>query len=654
MTGRMGKARPLFLIGLATLAVVAGPTVLSGSAITDHSTAPGADAVQWHGCDDSTDDDRTYTPTGTTSSTTEPTRTDLPSDSPTGTTTRTATSTESGIDDGTPTDPPTSTATGTREDCTVTPTTTDSDETGRDTVVRTEVEGVTLVEAVQTQQRGDVVALTFRFSDGVTEANVTLGSSETVNFEVRFSIRDGDGDDEVVVLWNTARSDAVPDAGLSVENDHSGWERDSFSQDPRIVDGVSEPVEPAEYPVSVVRVDEGVPTDEGTIFLEEPTASDLTVHTAPASITSFVSPDDVESAASNAAVGDTVAVGDHTSDWLVLRLSASGLEGSTAAAADFDDDSDHVRLTITEAEENVGPNGDPLEMRLDGNATLIADGQKDTYYLAFRASTLLKVGAVVGDRFTATYTVDGASNVTESGATLSTSFTLVEGRASVDLQDGEFLTGATERSRVTGTTTWAPGTDLFVHLRTTGNTGNATPFSTSTGGVVAPDGTWDATFDLSEQSEGQPVRTMVIHENTSARLSSVPGTLGQLDASVAFRTQPAQDAGTLVVVDSVALERGGFVAIHQGDPTGPVVGTSSYLEAGSHSDVRIRMDAGSTISSKSTLVAVAHQDTDDDRVFGFVASDGAVDGPYTDDGEPVGSPAIITPADSSDADAGVE
>ncbi|WP_267639780.1 DUF7282 domain-containing protein [Haloarchaeobius amylolyticus] len=106
------------------------------------------------------------------------------------------------------------------------------------------------------------------------------------------------------------------------------------------------------------------------------------------------------------------------------------------------------------------------------------------------------------------------------------------------------------------------------------------------------------------------------------------------DAAVQFSGQTS--GGSTVVVDEVTLPEGGFVTIHDatlgdGKTLESVRGTSQYLEPGTHEDVTVHLD--DTLSSDATLFAMAHQDTNDDRTYSFVASSGSVDGPYTAGGD---------------------
>jgi PGF-CTERM protein len=112
--------------------------------------------------------------------------------------------------------------------------------------------------------------------------------------------------------------------------------------------------------------------------------------------------------------------------------------------------------------------------------------------------------------------------------------------------------------------------------------------------------------------------------------------------------------GSAVTVDSLYLPEGGFVTIHDsslndGETFASVRGTSTYLEAGYHTDVSVMLD--SAVSNDTTLVAMPHMDTDGDESYDFVTSDGADDGPYTDsDGIVTDAAAVTVSASVSMAD----
>ncbi len=102
-------------------------------------------------------------------------------------------------------------------------------------------------------------------------------------------------------------------------------------------------------------------------------------------------------------------------------------------------------------------------------------------------------------------------------------------------------------------------------------------------------------------------------------------------ATVSYETQPTK--GGSLVVDRVELAKGGFVTIHDATVTEGAVfdsvrGTSAYLSAGVHENVRVTLDE--PLSSSATVVPMAHLDTNDNEQYDFLTSEGEADGPYTD------------------------
>jgi len=114
-------------------------------------------------------------------------------------------------------------------------------------------------------------------------------------------------------------------------------------------------------------------------------------------------------------------------------------------------------------------------------------------------------------------------------------------------------------------------------------------------------------------------------------------------ASVTFSEQTT--GGTTVTVDEVTLPEGGFVTIHDssladGETLGSVAGTSAYLEEGTHENVTVTLDE--PLNEDEQLTAMAHRDTDGDRAYTFVSSNGQTDGPYTADSGAVVASANVT------------
>ncbi|MFC4448923.1 DUF7282 domain-containing protein [Halorussus aquaticus] len=117
-------------------------------------------------------------------------------------------------------------------------------------------------------------------------------------------------------------------------------------------------------------------------------------------------------------------------------------------------------------------------------------------------------------------------------------------------------------------------------------------------------------------------------------------------AAVTFQNQESD--GSTVMVASAALPEGGFVAIHdatllQGEVLGSVIGVSELLDAGEHQNVEITLFEGvpgaqfdqSALQETQPLIAMPHQNTNDNDAYDFVSSEGQDDGPYTNAGAPV-------------------
>jgi uncharacterized protein (DUF2141 family) len=119
-------------------------------------------------------------------------------------------------------------------------------------------------------------------------------------------------------------------------------------------------------------------------------------------------------------------------------------------------------------------------------------------------------------------------------------------------------------------------------------------------------------------------------------------------ASIRFRDQST--TGASVTVDSVTLPRGGYIVVHNasylrgGDPLQTVIGHSPYLPAGTHRNVTVQLTQAAQNGQAQTLVAIPAQDTDNNRTYGYVQSDGFRDVPYTDSNGAITDRASVTGA----------
>ncbi|UPV74118.1 hypothetical protein M0R89_16455 [Halorussus limi] len=130
--------------------------------------------------------------------------------------------------------------------------------------------------------------------------------------------------------------------------------------------------------------------------------------------------------------------------------------------------------------------------------------------------------------------------------------------------------------------------------------------------------------------------------------TTAEGQVGAESARVTFLNQSAgftftgdQPNETTVMIERVVVPEGGFLVLHEARNTtgeyategqvevGAVVGNSTYLEPGVHSNVVVELNE--TVNSSQTLVAMPHRDTNDNRQYDFPEADE----PYTRNGSPV-------------------
>ncbi|QRV17533.1 hypothetical protein JMJ58_22140 (plasmid) [Haloterrigena salifodinae] len=155
----------------------------------------------------------------------------------------------------------------------------------------------------------------------------------------------------------------------------------------------------------------------------------------------------------------------------------------------------------------------------------------------------------------------------------------------------------------------------------------------------------DSTDGVAEEPNDSDAEEPTGEENQSEELIDEEVDSEQ-DAYVNFSDQATE--GETVVVDNVTMASGGFVVIHDSSLLAggenvftSVIGTSAYLEAGTHENVEVTLDE--PLAEDETLIAMPHRDTNANETYDFVETQGAADIPYltaTDD--PVTDQAVVT------------
>jgi len=431
----------------------------------------------------------------------------------------------------------------------------------------------------------------------------------------------------------------------------------------------------------VTRLSYPVVSDTSSLTLNDRQVGELQTWIAP-SDSSIDTLSDVSDGVENDYLTQSSEVAEE--DTLVVELNAEGLGGQVAAADDPSDaftGNDGVFLVV--AEENAASNQDRFYLDVDGpGVEFINNQENDTYYVVIdtqRAQSardgssmprgaysvdFVKVGGNNDGGTFADYFEEGdfPSDIEESAIfpnfgegvvspfdpyqdqneqqLRSVDATVVPRQASFDRVDPDGnlrVVGYENGSTVSGQTTLAPGSEFIVQLQNESSGDRSFLIRTQTD--VSADQTWsiqaelgdvpienDTMFRATAQESGQ----VIVSDSQAGLEGYVPGIL---TGASTVTIEDQETAGNGVTVSSVYLPQGGFVTIHDaslqdGATFDSVVGSSQYLPPGMHENVRINVDIPQD-QAEQTLIAMPHQDTDEDQVYDFVTSDGANDAPYT-------------------------
>lgn len=529
------------------------------------------------------------------------------------------------------------------------------------------------------EQRGDVARVTLLFDDGFSDDSLDLYVRGDDNeYDSQVEVRDGNDDGRVTVLFDTgAAGGPRPTETFRVAGPDEVLGRETTP-----LDG---PLETGTYDLAAWGPN--CARGDARLVVEQPTPVALSAYRGNRSLL-----DDLSSAAD---VRNALVVGDLDKTYAREHLAESAgltptgdqpsregtpvLRGATLALAleapgladrlgDAEDSTGRFRAllgrTVTVEAAETDPSldgGESLPERYDpsafGDWQVHPDPANGTVYLLLDTrgpyapdSDGTDYGAV-GERYVVTAAGD-------DGGTGTTAFEFAEPTADLDLSGilEEVLVTATTDATVTGTTTLPNGTTLTVTLRSDGAS------LSTTREVTAEDGRFEVTFDLAGVESGTWFEAFVTHGGAELDRDD-----GRVRPSATVRVSAVDDGGgDRVRVDTAALSDGGFVVVHSRSDDGPVVRTSAYLPPGSHTNLTVSLDdavGGTPSSDGTTLVAVAHHDSDGDRQFDpeddeayrwGSPEDGvrllvATPTPTTTDATPTTAPAPTTPVPSTDA-----
>ncbi|WP_089811235.1 DUF7827 domain-containing protein [Halogeometricum rufum] len=397
---------------------------------------------------------------------------------------------------------------------------------------------------IVTQQRGDIANITVTLSNTDT-ATLTIGS-EDAGFRANVTVEDDSGDGQVNVLFNTyAATNGVSGDVFDVAD--SDDDIDTSDIDPQ--NRVSSLLDAGEYDLEVRSGDDASDDSQGvgTLVLEERTTDSLVSWTAPTG-TTFDDSDEVYEAVANANVTESDDIAD--GDLVIHQLQASGLEGALEAqsgndtAAFFALNGNVYELSVEES--NPSANRDAFVLNLHaGNTVVVPDPDNDTYFVAFDTDDVVGErpnGQTVqlddGQELLANFTVyEDEGNLADEDQTVEDEYGIVEAEHSLD---EPVNVSAASGQTVAGETTVAPGTELSLRVRSSGDT---QPSFLKTASVyVTEDGTYEGTFDFSEQQAGDTFEVTV--RGGAADSLTVDGNVGEGDATTDTATDTVTETPT--------------------------------------------------------------------------------------------------------------
>ncbi|WP_157971713.1 DUF7827 domain-containing protein [Halorussus litoreus] len=350
-----------------------------------------------------------------------------------------------------------------------------SDGTAQDTATITVTEPVegsaALSNDTYEQQRGDVVRFDVTF-DGTDTATVDLGSQD-VGYHARFTVVDENGDGEATVEFDTYRAGQAENApGISVAGE------DSLSGAELVTDPIPGRLDAAAYSIEVSVG--ATRTAVGAVQLSERETGGMAVWTAPES----VSVGNTDEIAESATQDDGVAY----QDWAIVQVEASGLYAYLQNRSDLNNETTGLSMSLTRfGEINVPREQVPLD-----RGELIVDEANDQFFFVIPTN-----GLDEGASYQAQFNVTDANPYVEEGqgTSLSANFSVVE--RDVSFQE-PIEVPASSDATISGSSSVAPGTDLEIEVSNTQDS----PFLRRATATVGEDGSWEASFDLSEVEPG--------------------------------------------------------------------------------------------------------------------------------------------------------
>ena len=386
-----------------------------------------------------------------------------------------------------------------------------------------EVSGdASFAQSVVNEERGDVARITIDLANR-DEATVNIGE-EDVSYLTSVDIVDDDDDGQVTLLFNTfAPSD--PDEAVMLAESSEDDEIDDIT----FVEEVDQPLAAASYEMNIT--DGGIQGAEqavGTLSLTERSTDELTIHTAeegafgdldePGPISAYI-------AAGNLTQDSTIA----ENDLVVQRVQASGLFGALNATNPDNytdalwqqdlsnpattEDNATFNVTVYESPATISPNMEGefyslADLNLSSSDfRVVPDQENNTIYMVYTSDMILdQDGADIDDRFIGNFSVREESELVRGNddQSVEAEYRILDRELEFDTNteiggEGGIEVEAAANQTINGTTTIAPGSEVSITVRSTGDS----PFLLTEDAIVQEDGMFNASFDFTNVSVGQ-------------------------------------------------------------------------------------------------------------------------------------------------------
>ncbi|WP_410765372.1 BGTF surface domain-containing protein [Haloferax sp. DFSO60] len=444
-------------------------------------------------------------------------------------------------------------------------------------------------QQVVTVERGDVVEITVSHSESGT---LHIGGDD-YGYHLTVDLV-GSGSTTVTMdTYNSTGSPSTYVSGGGNKTLHTGLLR--------------EPIEPSTYLMNVTIG--GVERAISQLKVTPRQTSAATTYVAPENMADEdeVTLEDVRSIPTKRT---TVARG----DLAVIRLDEHGLESALSAEnVTGDAASNGIEVSMTQLEEKMNEDEQTFLATSENGTWVVPDFENDVVYVVWDTSELPFEGE--SEAYEAKVRLRGDENdlVDDDTVIARSKVTVVQPTVDIDVDNETIYPWEPLTTNVTGETTLAPGTQLEIRARAPGQ-----PFLKLIPVTVTENGTFAKSVEFDEEDRG-----LVFPLWVRQYRDSTEHTMRLYDSTANLKFVDQETNGSYATLDQVNVSVGGFVRIETADEE--LLGTSDYLEPGSHENVVVTFDRRLLTSNEA--LAVVYMDKERDQNFSM-----ADDPPYRTNG----------------------